>query len=138
MTPDDIAAHTLTIIDANEAPLVADQTMSIQELSVSGTAVGTLAASDVDAGDSLSYSITTGNTDGAFAIDPVTGEITLANPDALGLSLNPGFGLGVQVQDASGLTTVVEVTVTVDPAPDVEDEMVKGVVRMVKEIIDRE
>ncbi len=115
VTPDDTAAHTLNITDVNEAPVVADQAISIAEFSGDGTSLGTLAASDVDAGDILVYSITSGNIDGAFAIDPATGEITVANADALGFAVNPVFVLGVQVQDTGDLTNTAELTVTLEP-----------------------
>jgi hypothetical protein len=133
-TPDDSVAHTLTLTDVNEAPVVADQSISIGEFTVNGTSVATLVASDVDAGDSLTYSITAGNTNGAFAIDPVTGEITVANVIALDFDINPVFVLGVQVQDTNGLTNTAALTVTLnamldspvddDPTDDPTDEPV--------------
>ena len=66
--------------DVNEAPTVNDQSFAIDENSADGTSVGMVAASDVDAGDTLSYAIT-GST--AFEIDIDTGEITVADSTQL-------------------------------------------------------
>ena len=44
-----------------------------------GTVVGSVSASDPDAGDSLSYAITGGDPTGVFAINSATGEITVAD-----------------------------------------------------------
>ena len=50
------------------------------------------------------FAITAGNTGGAFAIDPTTGAITVANAAALDFETTPSFTLTVQVTDAGGLT----------------------------------
>ena len=76
-------AASITFTNQNDAPVVDDQTIGpVDENSAAGTVVGTVVASDVDAGQSLTYAITAGNTSGAFAIDPGTGEITVANASA--------------------------------------------------------
>src|SRR5690606_16913160 len=46
------------------------------ETSPADTVLGQVQASDVD-GDTVTYSIVSGNDDGWYAIDPATGEITL-------------------------------------------------------------
>lgn len=46
-----------------------------------GTLLGTVAATDVE-GDHITYSITSGNDAGYFAIDPPTGKITLTEAGA--------------------------------------------------------
>jgi hypothetical protein len=60
------------------APVAADATFAITEGSPPGTGVGTVAASDADAGSVLTYAITGGNSAGLFAIDPASGLITVA------------------------------------------------------------
>ncbi|MDA0230708.1 MAG: cadherin repeat domain-containing protein [Proteobacteria bacterium] len=66
------------------------------ENSAAGTAVGTVAASDPDAGDALSYAITSGNQDGAFAID-TDGVITVQG--GLDFEALSSYALTVQVTD---------------------------------------
>ena len=51
--------------------------------SLTDTGTDTVSATDLDSEDTLHYAITAGNTDGAFTIDPDTGEITPTELDAL-------------------------------------------------------
>jgi len=107
----DTATVTLTLADVNESPVVDDQGFGINENTANGTIVGTVVASDVDAGDSLAYAITAGNTGGAFAINSSTGQITVANATALDFETNPAFALTVQVTDDG--TPILNDTATV-------------------------
>ena len=72
---------------------------SADEGTTANSVVGSVSAADAD-GDTLSYSITGGNDDGLFAIDPVTGEISVTqdiDDDQLG-----DYNLTVQVDDSEG------------------------------------
>ena len=60
----------------------------------------------------LTYSITAGNTNGAFNLDPVTGELTVANSSELDFETTPAFNLTVTVTDAGGRSD--NATITVD------------------------
>jgi hypothetical protein len=116
---------TVGLTNVNEAPVVSDQGFSLAENSANGTVVGTVIASDVDAADTRSYAITGGNTGGAFAINPATGEISVANAAALDYETTPSFALTVQVTDGGGLTDTATVTVgltNVNEAPVVADQ----------------
>ena len=93
---------SVTVTNDNEAPVVDNQSFAIDENSVNGTSVGSVVANDADAGDSLSYSITAGNTAGAFAINSSSGEITVANSPVLDFETTPTFDLTVRVQDLGG------------------------------------
>ena len=89
--------------------------------------MGTVAASDPDAGDTLTYAITGGNTGGAFAINAATGEVTVNNSAALNFETNPTFSLTVEVTDAGtpGLTDTATVTINlnnVNESPVVNDQ----------------
>ncbi len=64
-----------------------------------GAIVGSVAAIDPDAGQTLSFAITVGNTGGAFAIDALTGQLTVASIAALDFETTPTFNLTVQVTD---------------------------------------
>jgi Ca2+-binding RTX toxin-like protein len=100
----------------NQPPVVEDQGFDVPENSPAGTVVGTVFAEDPDAGQQLTYAILSGNESGAFAIDDLTGEITVANPELLDFE-NPAessYALTVQVADDGGLvdTAVVGIAVT--------------------------
>jgi hypothetical protein len=95
-------------------PVVGDQTFSVNENSGNGTVVGTVVASDPDAGQTLSYQITAGNASGAFAIDAGTGQITVADPAALDYETTPPFTLTVQVTDNGSPALSTSATVTIN------------------------
>jgi hypothetical protein len=72
-------------------------------------------ATDVDAGDTLIFSITAGNSNGAFSIDAATGVLSVANAAALSPTINPSFTLRVQAQDSGGSTHSADITIQVLP-----------------------
>ncbi len=102
------ATVTVNVTNVNEAPSISPQTFGIAENSANGSVVGAVAASDPDAGTTLSYSITNGNTGGAFTF--VGNSLRVANSGALDFETTPTFSLTVQVLDGS-LTASATVTV---------------------------
>jgi hypothetical protein len=123
----DTATVTIDLNDVNEPPVVDDQSFSLDENSVNASSVGTVTASDPDAGDALTFSITASNTDNAFAIDGSSGEITVNNSAALDFESNPSFALTVQVADIDGLSDTATVTINlndVNEAPSAQDDSV--------------
>jgi len=102
----------INLTDVNEAPAPNGGPFSIAENSPAGTSLGTIVANDPDSGQSHTFAITAGNTGGAFAINPATGQITVATPSALDFETTPTFNLTVQATDngspvLSGSATVV-------------------------------
>lgn len=114
---------TITINVNDIEPAVSNQTFSVNENAGDGTSVGTVA---LDAGDqnSVAYSITAGNTDGAFAINSSTGEITVNDTTQTDFEGVPSYNLTVQVTDDGG-TTTDSATVTIninDVAPAISSQ----------------
>ncbi|QDV70163.1 Bifunctional hemolysin/adenylate cyclase precursor [Rosistilla carotiformis] len=109
-----------TITPVNDAPYDLTSTpLSVAENSANGTSVGTVTGYDVDSA-SLTYSIFAQDFPGAFAIDSVTGEITVADGRLLNYEDATSQGVTVRVTDASGATYDEEMTVTItDEAGDV-------------------
>ncbi|MEN7548789.1 SBBP repeat-containing protein [Rapidithrix thailandica] len=67
-----------------------------------GTVIGTVLATDTDAGTSFSnWTILSGNRGDAFAIDPTTGELTLKDINGLDFVTAPVYTLTVTVSDGS-------------------------------------
>jgi hypothetical protein len=95
------ATVTIDVASVNDAPSQDDATFTIAEESEAGTVVGTLLAADVE-GDAISYAIVAGNDDGALAIDPDSGQITVANPELLDYETRPALSLTVRATDAHG------------------------------------
>ena len=83
---------------------------SLVETSDLGTTVGTVSATDADSGDTVTYSITTGNTKGMFAISNSTGKIVVYN--FLDHETAATTTLTIQAKDSHGATGTTTVTVT--------------------------
>lgn len=98
----------------NTAPVIEDQEFTIAENSISGTEVGTIIASDPDY-DELAFSILSGNTDNAFAIDASTGLLSVNNSDALDYETTPNYSLSVEVSDGS-LASNATITINIESA----------------------
>lgn len=85
---------------ANQAPIIENQTFTIEENSESGTIIGTVEATDkFMPPQDLTFSITEGNDEGNFAIDAQTGEITVVNADILDYETYTKFTITVEVKD---------------------------------------
>ncbi len=125
----DTATITVNVNDVNEAPTLADETFELLENSVDGASVGDIMGQDPDIeapNNELTYSITDGNTDGAFAISSSTGEITVNGEDKIDFETTPFYTLTVQVDDggSSALTDTATIMVNVtdvNEAPTLED-----------------
>ncbi|MGZ0173248.1 MAG: cadherin domain-containing protein, partial [Planctomycetales bacterium] len=98
------SSATVTINISDVEPAISDQSFSVAENASNGTSVGTVA---LDAGDdnSVGYSISGGNTGGAFAINSSTGQITVADTTAIDFEVATSFALTVVVSDDGGTTT---------------------------------
>ena len=102
---------TLNVNDINEAPVNVTLTGdSVDENLAAGTLVGTVSASDPDAGDSWTYSIT--DASGNFTIDPNSGEIRTTG--ALDHEAQDSYTVTIAATDAGGLTTSQTVTLNVN------------------------
>ncbi len=96
----------------SQPPVANDATFAVAESIPSGTAVGVVAASDPNLGDTLSYAITAGNTGGTFAIDSGTGAITSAA--ALDYETTTSYALTVTVTDDGSPAMSDTATITVN------------------------
>ncbi len=99
---------------ANNPPVIANQTFVVGDGSANGTVVGSVIASDPDAGNTLSYSITGGNTGSAFSINASTGALSVSNSAAVKYATTPTFALTVRVTDNGGLFATATITVNVN------------------------
>ena len=107
-------ANTVTIRDVNEAPTFAEATRvaTLDENVAAGTVVpGSAMATDVDAGTTLTYSLT-GADASAFAINAATGVVTIvASPD---FETKPSYSFGVVATDQGGLSVTQTVTLNIN------------------------
>jgi len=77
--------------------------LSVDENAAAGTLVGTLAGSDPDAGDTLTYALVD-DAGGRFVVDPVTGRITVAGGAALDFETATSLNIVARVTDSAGLS----------------------------------
>ncbi|KAA0147327.1 hypothetical protein FNF31_07613 [Cafeteria roenbergensis] len=105
---------TVTVRDINEAPVIEDQQRSVNENSLAGQLVGSLlAASDVDAGNSLTFAIVGGQDAAAFLVSPV-GQLTVATGAALDFETRSKLFVTVRVTDSDKVRPLSdEATITV-------------------------
>jgi len=109
-TPD-MGLHEVTggQSNGNLAPVILNQAFSIVQTAPVGTVVGTVSASDPNAGQTLTYSIVAGNSNSTFSINSSSGTITVAK--ALPLQ---NFNLTVKVTDNGSPVMSSQATVTIN------------------------
>ena len=100
----------VTTAIANQAPVANDNSGTLAESAVIGSAVTTVTTTDPDAGDSVSFAITGGNAGNVFAID-TNGNITTAT--GLNYEATPSYSLIVTATDGGGLSDTATITVDV-------------------------
>ena len=115
----DTLTAAVTVGGVNEEPSVNSYRFRVDENSAAGVRVGTVSASDPDAGDTLIYSIIAGNENDAFSIDPETGEISIRNSDALDFETHASFELTIQVTDSGSLSKTASVTIELNDVEEV-------------------
>ena len=127
---------TVTVTDVNEAPIVTAKTFSVTENAVAGTTVGTVAATDEDAGDNLTFSITFGNINNAFVINENTGVITVAG--TIDHETTPIYTLTVQVSDgdlSASAAVTINVTNVNDNSPMITSSATASIVEGIAEVL---
>ncbi|MEP1095847.1 MAG: T9SS type A sorting domain-containing protein [Cyclobacteriaceae bacterium] len=95
----------------------------IDENSPEGQQIGAVSASDPE-GDALTYTITSGNTNDAFAVGSSTGILTVNSESALDFETNPTFSLMVEANDGNGGVAMVSIAINLN---DIVDENPLGV-----------
>ncbi|WP_198666682.1 cadherin repeat domain-containing protein, partial [Marinomonas shanghaiensis] len=113
----DTQAVTVSVNDVNEAPLITSVTTdSVDENATTNTVIYTVTATDVDANDSLTYSIT--GDDAAFLdINASTGEVTLkASAD---YETKASYVFNVIATDSDDLTNIQTVLVSINDVNEV-------------------
>lgn len=114
----------VNITDVTAPPVMANQTFSLLEKSPAGMVVGTMTASNPDADDALVFSIESGNTNNAFAINAATGQITVADSSKLNFLVQSSYSLSVRAADSGTPGQSASATVTINlifqPAIDIK------------------
>jgi VCBS repeat-containing protein len=99
----------------NDPPVINHQRFVVPVGSPNDTEIGQLLASDPDADDTLTFSITAGNEEGAFAVDPDTGILTVA--DAEKIATPQTWTLTVRVDDSGDASDTATIQIRVNAPP---------------------
>ena len=100
-------------VPSNQPPGIVELSAdTVYEGAANGTLVGTVSATDPDTGDTLTYALID-DAGGRFAIDPDTGEITVADGSLLDYQTAAEHSLVVQVTDVGGLSDTETFSVSV-------------------------
>lgn len=113
---------TFTIVDVNEGPSLAAASLAVNENASAGAVVGALAGSDPDSGafgdlryyfQSAAGEAISVSEDGLFAIDAITGGVTLVG-GGLDHETTSGYVLTGLVRDNGGAAGYLEATAAID------------------------
>ncbi len=126
---------TISLTDVNDlAPAITtSQTLTVSEDATDGTSLGFISAVDPDAGTLQAWTIVSGNTGGAFFIDPATGEVTVADETQLDFETMPTYSLQLTVSDGVHVSSQVAVTINVSNVSDTAPVIDVGQVFVVAE-----
>ena len=118
------SAETVTInvndLNDNTPVIIASQSFNIDENSANATSVGTVVATDADATTTTyqDWTIASGDTNSAFAIDSDTGEITVNTSSELDTETTPSYSLSITVSDGTNTSSAETVTINVNDLND--------------------
>lgn len=139
----DTASITINLTDVNEAPLVNAAILNIDENSANGAAIlpGPVTYIDPDSGQTHVFSITAGNSSGAFSINGTTGVISVANGTLLNYETLTSYTLTVRVTDdgspaLDGTATIIIRVNNVEEAPVVQGETYETIGNTLLEVSD--
>ena len=116
---------SIRVVDQNEAPVfAAGPVLNVNENSLNGTVIGGVAATDPDAGDALTYAISSSGPVSPFAIDGITGQIRVIDASLLNFEVVSTVTLNIRVTDATGLTDTQAITVTINDVNETPTDLV--------------
>jgi hypothetical protein len=99
-TKEVIPGKWLAPFNVNFAPTLQVASYTVRDNALAGQGVGTVTFNDLNPTDVISgYTITAGNTGAVFAINPVSGQLSLAKSGLLNASATPSYSLTIQATD---------------------------------------
>ncbi len=94
-----IPGRFLAPANLNYTPRAQGITSALHRDAILGSRVGVIGATDVNPNDRLTFSISSGNTEGLFALNPTNGILRVANETTLVSTTQKTFNLLVRVND---------------------------------------
>jgi hypothetical protein len=117
LADEDEPVDTVVVVQENSQPQIQAQTINLEEINYNDPLIGTVTASDPDEGQTLTYSIVSGNNDNLFTIDQQTGAITTTSDDIFRYSTLE-YELVVKVEDDAETKKSNQATITIQLVPD--------------------
>jgi hypothetical protein len=113
------ATVTVNIQDVNEAPTLGGGLQyTLSEATSNGVSIGNkLTVTDPDANEKFTWSITSGNSDGAFEVTP-DGQVKVKDASKINFERVPSYALDVQVKDSGGNTATTTFRISIQNAND--------------------
>ena len=102
---------TVTVTPINDAPMATAASFAILEDAQIGSLIGTIRAFDPE-GQVLSYAITAGNDDNAFAVN-ASGELLIQSNANLDAAVQSQYDLAVTITDSEGANVIVDTVINV-------------------------
>ncbi|MHA8050258.1 cadherin domain-containing protein, partial [Aquirufa sp. ROCK-SH2] len=124
---------TITVTNVNEAPTdISLSNSSISENLTSGSTVGTLSATDVDLGDTFTYSFASGTGDTDNSSFTILGS-SLKSSEVFDYETKNSYSIRVNVTDAGGLTYEKTFTISVNNIDEVAPTFSSGTTASINE-----
>lgn len=117
LTPLSTIRTVQVVVVQNSAPVVQNSAVQLREFSFAGTFVAQIQATDPDVGQSLIYEVTNQPASTPFRINTQTGLLTVFNPAALNMAVNPVIVVNVRVTDTGSPARWTDATITVTLIP---------------------
>lgn len=120
-TFNETATYIINVADVNESPNITNLPATVTPSENLKGNLFTVTATDTDSGDSITYSFTTvpATTIGQpFTINSGTGAIDVAWPPGMDYEKVTSYVMSVTARDSSGLTSIKDLTINVQNAPD--------------------
>ncbi len=111
---------TITITDDDESPVITPlQQFAIDEDATNMAIVGTVIATDTDAGTTFNnWIINSGNTEGIFSINPNSGQLSIVDNTNLDRESTASYTLSISVSDGTNTSATADVVVNVNDVND--------------------
>lgn len=106
------ATATVTVQSSNQPPTIS-YIFYLDEETSENEVIGTIVATDLEM-DPVTYTIQSGNTNGAFAVGSNSGNISVASTSALDFETTPIFSLIVEASDGNGGIALVSIIINLN------------------------
>jgi VCBS repeat-containing protein len=90
---------SIKLTSSNDAPVIFDQAFNLPENTPVGTLIGKIVANDPNIGQTLRYSLISGNSIESFILDSISGQLLVSDSVAFDFEKTSSFLLVVSVQD---------------------------------------